>query len=368
MRKKDMELAMFQRDKRNQELEGMLKENKETVLYMEDQLRSLGVDYKQTNYNPIARMSFDESSCINYLIARDSAQYVARYMWKLPMRFTTDILELKFYQNGSLAMFIENDKVMFTKFAKTGDLNEFGFLDQVIPIDFAGKTYDNAYTVLRGDYQPKVGERVCLIIDDYTGIQSGYNYVTPRYILNKNFIIKQLASNYQNLGMYSILSNKKAIAIVRNDKQRKYVNEQVINMFDPNNPILTLTIDKDGELGNNIKDMIELFNMDRDYNPQNYLQAIDNLDKIRRSDNGIIAPSTMVKKERVVTGEVNNDDIGTNLILINGFNNRKQALERFKEYYPNNKEVQALNVEINPILLPQKNEEKPNEKEENENE
>ena len=74
-------------------------------------------------------------------------------------------------------------------------------------------------------------------------------------------------------------------------------------------------------------------------------QAIDFYNKIRRLNNGIPAPDTFEKKERMITDELKNSTAFANFILSDGLLNRQIAVESINKCFKQN-----ITVDYNEIL------------------
>lgn len=310
------------------------------------------IENYNSNFNPAYVIDFNKSAYEDYLITKDIMLCSNRYEWKnIPINLTSQQIEALLYQYGSLCMF-ENDngELMITPFAKVGELNFYGQLDKVQPIDLSGKAYDVIRTVISSTTAnvPET-EKVAIIINDYTSFVQISNELS-RYHINKSTTIKDQVFVYSQLLTNMIVSVKKAIALCESEEQRDVITKQAKVLLNPNQPIVAVSTNKDKN--GNLELPVQLFNFNNTFDTQNYTQTIEFYDKTRRNYNGIASPDTFEKKERKIVAESEDTNLHTQIILYDGLIQRKNALELFKKYCKNpiNKNIE---VEINEILLPQ---------------
>lgn len=300
----------------------------------------------QGQTNPLSMMGFDAKAYTNMLIAKDRVQCANRLVWKnLEMNLTSQQLETMFYDFASLFLF-ENARgeAQFTRFTMIGELNPYGFLSKVQPIDFAGKPYDVVRSVITPNNERplQAGEPFGVIINDYTT----YSFLTnelSRAIINKDTTIKDQVSVFSQLHNNVILSIKKAIALCDNEEQRNVVMRHVADMLDPSCPITAL-VGNDKNKGKTLDGEVQFANFNNTFDTQNYCQTIDYYDKIRRGFNGVPSPDTFEKKERKITAESENSMAHIKLVLFDALKQRQNALDLFNKYTNNR---HKMTVEIN---------------------
>ena len=296
-------------------------------------------------FNPILTCSKNYETM---LLAQDQAQCSSRYIWGLPTsKLTSQQLESLLYNWGSLCLF-ENDKgeIQFARYAQTGQLNEYGYLDEVQPIDFAGRVYDRKRAVISAQ-KPAVGD-VCVILQDYTTFTPITEEISRR-ALNLSTTIRDEALVYQQLKSNIFLSAKKALAYCENEEQKNQVIKEAGAMLDATNPILAISKSKASGAGSALSDVMEFVNFNNNFDTQNYCQTINFYNKTRRAFNGIPAPDTFEKKERKITAESEDETTHSNLILEDGLRQRQNAINLFKLYCKNPENLK-ISVRINPIL------------------
>lgn len=310
--------------------------------------------------NPLNVLGFDDKAYTNMLIAKDRVQCANRLVWSdLEMNLTSQELETMFYDFGSLILF-ENGRgeAQFSKFTKIGELNPYGKLSKIQPIDFAGKPYDVVRSVISpSDTRPlQAGEPFAVVINDYTTYSFLENELS-RAVLNKTTTIKDQVAVFSQLHNNVILSIKKAIALCDNEDQRNVVLKHVADMLDPSCPI-TVLVANDKNKGKALEGEVQFANFNNTFDTQNYCQTIDYYDKIRRGFNGVPSPDTFEKKERKITAESENSMAHIKLVLFDALKQRQNALELFNKYTMNR---HKMTVKINEEMFDDdKNEAEPN--------
>lgn len=296
--------------------------------------------------NPLNVLGFDDKAYTNMLIAKDRVQCANRLVWdKLEMNLTSQELETMFYDFGSLILF-ENARgeAQFSRFTKIGELNPYGKLSKIQPIDFAGKAYDVVRSVISpNDTRPlQAGEPFAVVINDYTTYSFLENELC-RAVLNATTTIKDQVAVLSQLHNNVILSIKKAIALCDNEDQRNVVLKHVADMLDPSCPI-TVLVANDKNKGKAMEGEVQFANFNNTFDTQNYCQTIDYYDKIRRGFNGIPSPDTFEKKERKITAESENSMAHIKLVLFDALKQRQNALDLFNKYTMNR---HKMTVKIN---------------------
>lgn len=297
-------------------------------------------------FNPQSAPSRMRQAYTKMLTASDLAQCVNRYVWDLKpvTNLTSQEIESLFYQCGALCFFREGDHLIISPFALLGELNPYGRLTEIQPIDLGGHVYGPVRGVIDSDGS-KVSTRdeAAVVIYDYTHFyQPGYE--TSRRTINQNSTIEDQVNVFVQLRTNIDLSVKKALALCDNEDQKSQVLRQVSTLLHADAPIIPISKGKGGVNG-----QIEMFNFDNNFNTQNYCQQIDYYDKIRRQFNGVPTPDTFEKKERKITEESENSNVHTSLMLIDGYTQRFAGLEMCKKYLKLDG-IESCSVEINDIL------------------
>ena len=321
--------------------------NKYKELYEKSQLELLGYINERNSYfqNPLKIKSVNQKLWNETLKVRDCSMNTNRYVWKnLPMPITSNELENLFYLKGSLCFFEDNGKLVVATYAKQGKLNKYGKLDEIMPIDLSGKSYDKKYSVIQQDGSYIKSKNVAVIINDYT---SYYDTPTPRAVLSEKTTIKEQVDVYCILHNAIITAIKKAIILCDNEEQKTQMERQLSYLINPDSFVNVVSKTKGN--GKSILDDIQLFNMNGLTNYQDYMQIAEYFDKIRQNYCGLPTSSPFEKRERLITGEIKQANIDSAFILEDGFNNRLNGLNLIKKYI-NVDGVNNIEVIKNPIL------------------
>jgi len=328
--------------------------NKYKQLYQESVLVSQGLitqnrKLKQLN---LPSTSKTRKAYMAMLQTNDMILCSNRYIWNnLPINLTSQELESLFYQFGTLACFVENGLLKFTRFAMTGQLQTYGRLVEIQPIDLAGKAYGRKKTAITAKGQNTLSKDIAVIIRDYTGPYAAA-ISTPRLVLNGDTTIDDEVMVYQQLKNNIMLSIIKAIALCESEEQRDLMMVQAETLLNGDCPVVPMSVNKKKDL--KTKDMpVELWNNTQGFDTQNYCQQINFYSKVRRKFNGIPAPDIFEKKERNITAEVEDTNVDSDIVLDDGLKQRQNGLELLKQYYTD-KNIQEISVEINPLLVKQK--------------
>ncbi len=319
-------------------------------------------------FNPVIASSFDKVAYESMLTTKDMVLCCNRYIWDLQyLNLTSQQLETLFYKNFSVCLF-ENDlgQLQFSSFTKVGELDIYGRLHTIQPIDYAGKAYGPIRSVIYSNNASiEKGAKTAVIICDYTApIQC--DSTVSRAQINKSSTIADEVMVYKQLMNNIALSIKKALAMCDSQEQQQLITQQVAQILDPDKAIVAVSkTEKNGVQG--FENPVEMFNLNNNFDTQNYCQTIEFYDKTRRNYNGIPTPDTFEKKERKITAEAENTSTHTNLVLLDGYLNRLNGLKLFQKYCLN-PENKKINVIINPLLDPFKQQEEEEEDQEKEKE
>lgn len=169
-------------------------------------------------------------------------------------------------------------------------------------------------------------DNVAIIVQDYTGcIQQGQ--IIPRHVHNSRTTISDQVKTYKLLLYDIIMSIKKLVAKCGNEEQVKSIMKQAEVLLDPTQPIVGLAVGRD------LTDQFELLNFVDKVNIDEFIAIIDFYYKIRRGFNGIPAPDVFEKKERMITSETESSQVHTDIMLLDGLNQRKYACELMQKYW-----------------------------------
>ena len=325
--------------------------NKYKQLYQESVLVNNGLisqnrALKQLN---IPSTSKTRKAYTDMLMANDLIICANRYVWNnLPINLTSQELESLFYQYGALACFVEKGTLIFTRFAMTGQLQPYGRLTEIQPIDLAGKAYGPKKTPITKKGENTNSNNIAIIIRDYTGTYANVLNL-PRFAINKNATIVDEVTVYQQLKNNIMLSIIKALALCDSEEQRELIMAQVNALLNGDYPIVPIAVSKKKDV--RISEIpIELWNNTQGFDTQNYCQQINFYNKVRRKFNGIASPDIFEKKERNITAEIEDTNIDSDIVLDDGLKQREYGVNLLKSYYKTS-DIQNISVNINPILV-----------------
>ena len=301
-------------------------------LYQKSQLENAGLlnmldilikDKNSVKFNPRA-VNFAKYK--QKLMAQDGILNSNRYELDnidLPVR--SNQIEYLMYSEGATCMFRENGKLFITKFSLAGQLNSLGNLIDIRPIDFAGKPHGIYKGVLlTNNEEPKVTDRVAVIVQDYTA--SFINGLIPsRRTINEMTTVADQIKVYNQLANALKITAKKAFALARDENQAKTIRESVSKIFDSDDPIAVIT-------SGGYDELFQTFNLDTAFNIEPYMQAIECYERQRMNFAGVPSKNPYEKRERALTGELADDSVFVKIILHDGLMNRQGSLNLAKKY------------------------------------
>lgn len=293
-----------------------------TKCYLEDQVK-----YYMNQFNPTQSVNFSEAMYRVMLQNSDRIQACNRYTWfNLPNGFDGLDIETMLYSYGSICCYSDNGNIIFAPFSMSGKLNKKGELNRIQPITLDGNTQGTKKRVYNKNMGFEFDDDCSIIIKDYTGaIQN--NKIVSRETINLSTTINDEVKTYKILLYNIIFSIKKMIVQCDSEDQVKTLQKQASLLLDPTQPILALTGGKDALDKFDITQFVDKVEVD------DLTRAIDFYNKVRRLNNGVPAPDTFEKKERMITDEVENAGLFSNLILQDGFKNRARAASYINECY-----------------------------------
>lgn len=310
-------------------------------LYLKSQVENQRL---KNGLNPVDIPSCNQKMYTRLLSIRDLCMCVNRYKWNVKTNLTSENIETYLYQLQSLLLWEDkNGNIRITNYARQGDLNSNGIMEDLIPIDFGGKSYEKVKNVLSDNI--KKGDRFGVVIYDFSTLVG--NGDVSRQTMNLNTTIKDQVQTYTQLVNDTLVLGAKAIALCDNEEQAEVIKNEVENLINPSNLVIPITKGKNKK---GILDELELLNLNVKSNAQDLVAVINFYDKQRRVFNGVASPDTFEKKERLVSDEVDETNTHTNLILINGYYTRKFACDMFNKF---SNFGNVVSVDIAPYLKEQ---------------
>lgn len=290
-------------------------------------------------FNPSYAFDFSEINYFNVLSVADRIQCVNRIIWdQLPSAFSSQDIETMIYSHGAICAFMDRDgTLIFSPFTLTGRIMKKGKLYKIQPITLDGKVYGEKKRVYTPDCKFEFDSNACVIIHDYTGAIVNDKLI-PRCVLNRSTTIADEVKVYKQLLYNIVMAVKKILVSGVSEEQKKSIEENTRIIFDPSQPILMFK-------GDNFSDKYQLTQFADQVDVDSFTRAISFYNKIRRNFNGVPAPDTFEKKERMITPEMEDVGKGTNLILFDALMNRETACNYINSAFGTN-----ITVRINDEL------------------
>ena len=273
----------------------------------------------------------------------DITQNCNKYKWKnLPKHLSSWIIELMLYARGSLCGFVIAGELKILPFVSVGSLNELGLFTRVQPMSYNGfigggdsAKFDEEIPVYDGRV---MNERsAAILFDNYPYINNSYKCM-PRFVLNDRFVRWQ-ADLLGRIGINIANSTKRILIKVPNDAQKKQLEKDLFRAYNTTSPFIIYTdgapIETDGTFLD-IKD---------DLHAQDLIETWQSLNNIRCMLSGIDNNGAFEKKERMITAEQTGNAEQTDIVEDSGLEMRKWFLSQLKAAYPNNDDIQRIDVE-----------------------
>ncbi len=290
-------------------------------------------------FNPSYSLDFSEVNYTNMLKTADRIQCVNRIKWnRIPSAFTSLNAESMLYDKGAFCTFLNRGIFTLSPFTLKGKITKKGRLYKIQPITLDGKPFGDKRRVYTPDCNFDFDEDCCIIVQDYTGCIQSDNII-PRAYINESTTIADEVKVYKQLLYNIILSVKKLIVSGVSEEQKKIIIENTKALFDPSSPIITFRGDKFDDKYS-VTQFVDRIDVD------SFTRAISFYNKIRRNFNGVPAPDTFEKKERLITPEMEDVGKGTNLILFDALMNRQMAVNWINKAFNLD-----ISVEINKQIL-----------------
>ena len=308
--------------------------DKPTVCYIKDQIRK-----EVKEFNPTTTIGFSEYAYKNMLITADRISCVNRYQYdNLPNAWQSQDIESLLYDKGSVCWFLDNnDNIVVSPYTLEGKLDIQGKLYNIQPITLNGKALASKKRCYNPNGVFEFDASSCIIMHDYTGVVN-HDKIIPRAIINLDTTINDEVKTYKLMLYNIIMSIKKLIVNCENEEQAKTIINQSKLLLDPTQPILAVASD-------NLLRKLDVTQFVDKLQVDELTRAIDYYNKIRRNFNGVPAPSTFEKKERMISSEIENQSTATNLIVQDGYFQRVTAINQINQCFGTD-----ITVRLNDIL------------------
>lgn len=276
----------------------------------------------------------------NMLQTADRLQCINRYITEgLPSAFTQQFVEDKLYYKTAICCLLYENDIIFTDFTTSGKLNKLGQLEWIEPMTFDGDSLGFKLRCYDPNGNYEYNRNCAIIIKDYS-LSLGAEKGIPRCNLNLFTTIQDEVMTYKQLYINILMNVNKLLVRCENETQSKNLLKQARNLLDPTQLLIGV------QNLNSFNDDFEMQKFVDKVDITGLTQAIDYYNKIRRQFNGIPAPTSFEKKQRLITDEIADATTAGDLILYDGYMQRKIAYDRINKCFGTN-----IKVKINPILL-----------------
>ena len=321
---------------------------KNQMLNMQAQLEFLGKRLAQFsklkfNENKIQPLGIEYQ---NVLLDLDAQQNCNKYTWKgFPDYLPNWLIEVMLYYRASLAGFFSGGRLYVLPYAQSQGVNIYGLPNAVHAISYNGALPNGNEKVefnLPISYNGTPAKNAqAVLLYDRIPVYSTNQPPVARAVLNRVLveyqadILERIKHNLQN-------TNKKVVFYVDNEKQAEAMKQDLRDQYGSNDPFIVAvkndTEEKNGEAWQNGVDS----------QTQNLFEAWQSINSIRCMCSGITNGGAFEKKERQITGEIQGDNVQTDLVIDAGLKMRRLWLEQMKSVYPEYKDVlDKITVEIN---------------------
>lgn len=324
-------------------------------LNMQNQLERLGVyiaklDKMGFNNKRINTIGVEFQSTIKDL---DAQQNCNKYLWKnMPKYLSGWLVEYMLYLRGSLCGFISGGVIYILPYAQNKGLNVYGMPNAVQPVTFngamveGGKPSNNKDTPFGKELPvnnfgaPNENAGACILYDRipvYSTNSSpiGRAWLNDVLIKNQCEIMARIRNNLMN-------TDKKCVFWVDSEAQKNQMMRDLQDAYGTDDPFIVAV--RGSQLDRNNSDTLQ---GDIANETQSLFEAWQSFNSIRCMCSGIANGGAFEKKERQITGELQGDNVQTDIVLDAGLQMRRLFLEQMKAIYPNNEELKKITVEIN---------------------
>ena len=220
----------------------------------------------------------------------------------------------------------------------SGTLNYYSYPTKVSPITLNGeRILDKELIVAQnGNINSKAN---CVLLFDRPPIYAN-NYIPQRVLSQELLEVQNEILKRAQINLYN--STKKLMYGVDNEAQAKQAKLDVESSLASDSPVSIYV------KGDNFDSEMLTAPITNEVNTiMLYFQNINNL---RVGSLGLTSGTITEKKERMTNSEIDTNSMQNYLILWQGLQTRKQALNLLKEIYKDVEEIQKLEVDYSPIV------------------
>lgn len=270
---------------------------------------TMGVN-RASNFNPVLSLNIDRTG-YDVIFKRMFLNWYTETIvlenletWNNPMLTHEKIMRMLFAR-GSVCAFVENDQVHILPFANTGELDEMGYLQKIVPIPYGMPT---SAVVNDGDdiklrrqspnyYKTRTVGVDCVVLQDMLSYAPIYQ--TNSRLMDVSLITNDITDVLVKLGIRRTVSNKKIKAVNIHADSSNKVRNALEDEFNNSSPFIMTDL---------FSDMEEIGGISA-YDSGAYWNDVTQLMSIAGMVLGVNTTNIGgLKSERLVKGEVNPSD------------------------------------------------------------
>lgn len=234
-------------------------------------------------------------------------------------------------------------------YAQSGGLNIYGLCNKITPIPFGSndtaKLFNAKQLPINKAGDLKLDPNGAVLLLSSSPVYTNGQMITPQGT-TLPFVI-DMASIIARINIEITTSTKKIIIAVDDPKTAKSVGTQINNIFQDTNPVAVVS----NALSSNATLNPITLEPRENASGQDLWLHFKSFNDLRVQLIGTPNDGFFIKKERSITGEVDGEDAQTALMALDRLYFAKLFIEQCKKVWPENAEIQAMNVKINPKLI-----------------
>lgn len=329
-----------------------MRKTKQLMLNMQAQLEHLGIRIEtlsrlKFNYDKVDTIGTEFDTVLKDL---DAQQNCNRYVWKgLPAYMYGWLIEYMLYVRASLCGFISGGTLYILPYAQNKSINIYGMPNAVQPMTFngafAGDNPNNYFgkELAVNNFGDKNSQAKACILYDRLPAFSANSSPIGRAQLNSELIryqaeiLGRVKNNLKNL-------DKKVVFWVDNENQKNQMTNDIREAYGTDDPFIIAI--RGSQLDGDNKG--QTLQGDIANETQSLFETWQSINSIRCMCSGIANGGAFEKKERKLSGELQDDSTQTDLVLDAGLKMRRLFLQQLKDIYPEYREMlDKITVEIN---------------------
>lgn len=275
----------------------------------------------------------------------DAQQNINKYVWKgLPDYLPSWLIENMIYNRGSLCGYISGGVLYILPYAQSKGVDIYGLPKAVTPISYngertGGERQGEPLKVISGG---NITGAKAVLLYDRMPTWSTNAPPKARALLNDEIVkyqadlLARVRNNIQN-------ADKKQVFYVDSEPQKRQMEQDLVDAYGTEYPFVVLVKDttNDGRANGALQSDIAIVT-------QALFETWQSLNSIRCMASGIANGGAFEKKERQIYGELQGDNVQTDIVLDAGLKMRRLFLQQMRAIYPDYAEMlNKITVEIN---------------------